>query len=57
MTVNDDARIAIVLKKLGEAQNRLYEATRIYEHMLEDRATPIDVGSKKYIVASDECVE
>ena len=67
MTVTTDARIAIVLKKLGEAQNRLYEATKIYEHMLEDRSMPIDFRGNAanvkrdntggYIKVDAECIE
>lgn len=44
MTVDDTARIAIVLKKLDEARNRLYEATKIYEHMLDEKSTPLEYG-------------
>lgn len=67
MVVSQDARIAIVLKKLDEAKNRLYEATKIYEHMLEDRTIPIDFrgdasmiqrdNTGGYIKVPDECVE
>ncbi len=44
MTVSEDARIAIVFKKLDEARLRLSEAASIYEHLLDDRSTPLDVG-------------
>jgi len=52
MTVDDTARIAIVLKKLDEAKNRLYEATKIYEHMLDDRSTPLEYACK---IKEPEC--
>ena len=54
VTVDDTARIAIVLKKLDEAKNRLYEATKIYEHILDDRSTPLDVAPC-VIQAKPEC--
>jgi hypothetical protein len=45
MTVEDTARIAIVLKKLDEARLRLFEATKIYEHVLEGNSEPIHYGT------------
>jgi hypothetical protein len=59
MTVDNTARIAIVLKKLNEAHNRLYEATKIYEHILDEKATPIEYGERtdRSVLVNEECLE
>jgi hypothetical protein len=57
MTVDNTARIAIVLKKLDEARNRLYEATKIYEHILDEKSTPLEYGVVARIKEPDECVD
>lgn len=57
MTVDDTARIAIVLKKLNEAQNRLYEATKIYQHILDDKCDTFTYESCKIKEQPEECMD